>query len=136
MAELKTTPNSASVKQFIDSIDDDRRRADSRKLLAMMREITGEKAKMWGPSIVGFGNYHYKYASGREGDWFQAGFSPRKHALTLYLMQGLGTREELLSRLGKYKAGKSCLYIKRLEDVDGSVLRELIACSLAGRSIC
>lgn len=136
MAELKTKPNAASVKTFLDSIGDDKRRKDARKVLAMMKEITGEKPKMWGGSIVGFGSYHYKYASGREGDWFRAGFSPRKQALTLYLMQGFEGRGELMSKLGKYQTGKSCLYIKRLEDVDEAILRELIACSLGGTTIC
>ena len=91
MAELKTKPNAAGVKRFIDSIEDDKRRADSRKVLAMMKEITGERPKMWGGSIVGFGSYHYKYSAGREGAWFQIGFSVRKQALTLYLMQGLAS---------------------------------------------
>ena len=87
-------------------------------MLEMMQELTGEKPEMWGPSIVGFGSYHYKYASGREGDWFLTGFSPRKQSLTLYIMSGFSRYEELMEKLGKYKTGKSCLYIKKLEDVD------------------
>lgn len=91
-----------------------------------MTSITGVKPKMWGTSIVGFGEYHYKYESGREGDWFLCGFSPRKQALTLYIMGGLESQKDLLARLGKYKIGKSCLYIKKLEDIDMKVLRSLI----------
>ena len=93
----------------------------------VMKAAVGTPPKMWGPSIVGFGHYHYKYASGRENDWFLAGFSPRKHDLTLYLMSGLDRHDALVTRLGKYKTGKSCLYIKRLADVDIAVLKELIA---------
>ena len=100
------------------------------KALDIMMEVTGEKPKMWGPSIVGFGSYHYVYASGREGDWPLTGFSPRKQALTLYIMAGFGHYDELMSRLGKHKTGKSCLYVKRLSDIDESVLRELIAASV------
>ena len=96
----------------------------------MMKEITGESPKMWGPSIVGFGSYHYKYDSGREGDWFVAGFSPRKQSLTLYIMSGFRRYDELLAKLGKHTHGKSCLYIKKLEDVDMSVLKEMVAQSV------
>ncbi len=96
-----------------------------------MREITGDEPAMWGPSMVGFGRYHYKYASGREGDWFVAGFSPRKQNLTLYIMSGFSGYDELMARLGKHTTGKSCLYIKRLEDVDLAVLEELIRRSVA-----
>ena len=102
MAELKTKQTTASVKKFIDSIEDEKKRKDSRAILAMMKEITGEKPKMWGPSIVGFGTYHYKYASGREGDWPVTGFSPRKQALTLYIMTGFEKHEALMKKLGKY----------------------------------
>ncbi len=130
MSQLKTAPNNASVKAFIDSIEDERKRADSRELLKIMREITGKKPKMWGDSMVGFGSYHYKYASGREGDWFVVGFSPRKQALTLYIMAGFRRFDELLGRLGKFKHGKSCLYVKKLDDVDREVLRELISASV------
>lgn len=130
MAQLKTVPNTASVKAFIDGIEDDRKRTDSRELLKLMGEITGDKPKMWGDSIVGFGSYHYKYDSGREGDWFVAGFSPRKQALTLYIMAGFRRFDEILGRLGKFKHGKSCLYVKTLDDVDREVLRELITASV------
>ena len=130
MSQLKTVPNSASVRDFIDGIEDDDKRADARELLKIMREVTGKKPKMWGDSIVGFGSYHYKYASGREGDWFVAGFSPRKQALTLYIMAGFSRFDELLGRLGTYKHGKSCLYVKKLDDVDRDVLRGLIAASV------
>lgn len=126
MAELKTKPTEQSVTVFLDSIEDEKRREDSYAILALMREITGAEPRMWGDSIVGFGNYHYKYASGREGDWFLAGFSPRKRNLALYIMAGLGGYDELLARLGKYKTGKSCLYINKTEDVDMGVLRDLV----------
>ena len=127
MAELKTKPNRADVGKFIDSIADAGKHRDSRALLAMMQEITGAKPRMWGASIVGFGTYHYRYASGREGDWFVTGFSPRKQALTVYLMCDVSTQQPLLDKLGKYKIGKSCLYVKKLADIDEAVLRQLIA---------
>ncbi len=126
MAELKTKPNSASVKDFIDGIEDERKRKDARAILKLMKEVTGKRPKMWGASIVGFGTYHYKYASGREGDWFVAGFSPRKQNLTLYIMSGFKGHDKLLAKLGKHKTGKSCLYINKLEDVNMTVLRELV----------
>ncbi len=100
-------------------------------MLALMKRVTGEEPVMWGDSIVGFGSYHYRYASGREGDWPLAGFSPRKRALTVYIMSGFAKHDQLLSRLGKHATGKSCLYINRLEDVDMEVLRELVECSVA-----
>ena len=130
MADLKTQPNDQSVDTFIDSITDERRREDCRIVRRMMEEITGEEPVMWGDSIVGFGRYHYTYASGREGDWFTAGFAPRKQALTVYIMSGFPRHDELMSRLGKYTTGRSCLYLKRLSDVDLDVLRELIAASV------
>jgi hypothetical protein len=117
MAELKTKPRHASVRKFLESVDNEKRRADSFEVLEIMKQITGEEPKMWGPSIVGFGTYHYKYASGREGDWMVTGFSPRKQALTLYIMAGFSRYDELMSKLGKYKTGKSCLYINKLEEV-------------------
>jgi len=126
MAELKTTPNDASVEAFLDGVADERKRQDSYAILAMMQEVTGVKARMWGDSIVGFGSYHYKYASGREADWPLVGFSPRKQNLTLYIMSGFEQYDELLGRLGKYSTGKACLYIKRLQDVDLAMLRELV----------
>jgi len=130
MAELKTRQNQASVAAFLKAIPDDSRRRDCRAIAAMMQEVTGARPKMWGDSIVGFGSYHYRYATGREGDWFLAGFSPRKQDLTLYIMSGFSKHEELLSRLGKFKTGKSCLYIKRLEDVDPKILRRVVSASV------
>ena len=126
MAENKTQPTSASVTEFINAIDDPAKRADVRKVAAMMRKATGKRAKMWGPSIVGYGTYHYKYASGREGDFLLTGFSSRKQALTVYIMAGFSNYDALMKKLGKYKTGKSCLYIRRLSDVDEGVLQELI----------
>ena len=131
MAELKTKRNRKSVKKFLDSVENRRRREDAWAVKAMMEELTGEKAEMWGDSIVGFGSYHYKYASGREGDWFVTGFSPRKVSLTLYVMSGFSRYQELMAKLGKHKTGSSCLYINRLEDVDSKILRRLIKESVA-----
>ncbi len=127
MAELKTKKNRASVSAFLKSVDDERRRKDAQEVLAMMRAVTGERPVMWGSSIVGFGQYRYAYASGREGDWMLTGFSPRKQALTIYIMAGLKRYPDLMKKLGKYKTGSSCLYLKRLDDVDRKVLRALIA---------
>ena len=126
MAENKTKPTKASVTTFIKSIDDDEMRRDARRVAKIMRAATGSRAKMWGANIVGFGEYHYKYASGREGDFLITGFSPRKRALTLYVIPGFEHFESLMNRLGKYKTGKSCLYIRRLSDVDEQVLKRLI----------
>jgi len=126
VAENKTQATGASVAAFINSIDDKQQRADARKVAAMMRKATGKSAKMWGPSIVGYGAYHYKYASGREGDFLMTGFSPRKQALTVYVIPGFTPFEALMNKLGKYKTGKSCLYIKRLSDVDEKILEQLI----------
>lgn len=131
MSDLKTKPTAASVNAFINAIDDERKREDARAVAAMMAEVTGASPKMWGSSIVGFGSYHYRYASGREGDFMETGFSPRKRALTLYIMAGFSDYEGLLARLGKFSIGKSCLYIKRLADVDETVLRELVERSVA-----
>lgn len=130
MAELKTKVNDASVKDFINSVEDEQKRKDCFRLVDMMQDITGEEAKMWGTSIVGFGTYHYKYPTGREGDFMTVGFSPRKQALTLYIMAGFSNYDDLMQRLGKFKTGKSCLYVKKLEDVDEKVLRELIKSSV------
>lgn len=130
MAELKTKLNDASVEDFINQVDDEKKRNDSFEVLKLMKTLTGEEPKMWGGSIVGFGTYHYKYASGQEGDWMLTGFSPRKQALTLYLMSGFAGYDELLSKLGKFKTGKSCLYIKKLEDINQEVLSELIVKSV------
>lgn len=130
MAANKTQQTTASVDDFLNTVADEQKRTDSFRIKTMMAEITGKPAKMWGPGIVGFGTYHYKYDSGREGDFFRAGFSPRKNALTLYIMGGHKRHAELMAQLGKYKTGKGCLYIKKLEDIDGAILRELIAASV------
>ncbi|WP_420386218.1 DUF1801 domain-containing protein [Roseivirga sp.] len=124
--ENKTQENDGSVDHFLNSVKDDKKRADSFEIKALMENITGKPAKMWGTAIVGFDVYHYKYESGREGDFMKVGFSPRAQNLTLYIMPGFGRYEELMQKLGKYKTGKSCLYIKKLEDVDRSVLEELV----------
>jgi len=126
MAELKTRRTRASASAFVSAIGDEDVRRDCRTLVRMMKKATKAPPRMWGGSIVGFGSYHYRYASGREGDWFLTGFSPRKRELTLYIMAGFERHPELLRRLGKYKTGKSCLYVKRLADVDLRVLRELV----------
>ena len=127
MAEkMKTTLNKASVSKFLAKVKDPQKRADSQAIVRMMQEITGEKPAMWGPAIVGFGSYHYKYASGREGDMPIAGFSPRKQNLTLYIMAGFERYDELLAKLGKFKTSKACLYIKRLDDVHVPTLKALI----------
>jgi hypothetical protein len=131
MAELKTTKTTASVAAFIRAIPDANMRADCRTVAALMEKITQAKPKMWGASIVGFGTYHYTYASGREGDWPICGFSPRKAALTLYIMAGFDQYDSLMARLGRFKTGKSCLYVKRLSDVDSRVLEALIKASVA-----
>ena len=131
MAENKTRATKASVTAFIKAIDDPVRRADVRKVAAMMRKATGKRAKMWGSSIVGYGTYRYKYASGREGEFMMAGYSPRKQALTVYIMAGFSKYGSLMARLGKYKTGKSCLYIKRLSDIDEQILQRLINESVA-----
>jgi hypothetical protein len=131
MAELKTKPNDQSVEAFLNNIADEKRREDSFKILALMKEVTKDEPKMWGDSIIGFGSYHYEYASGREGDWFLTGFSPRKQNLTLYLMSGFEEYDNLLKNLGKYKTGKACLYIKKIEDIDLQALRELVKQSVA-----
>lgn len=126
MAENKTRQNDKSVKAFIDSIADENKRKDCRAIMKMMQEITHKPPKMWGDSIVGFGSYHYKYDSGREGDYFITGVSPRKQNVTVYIMPGFTHYESLMKNLGKYKTGKSCLYLKKLDDVNLKVLKELI----------
>lgn len=126
MSENKTRPTDQNVTDFLNSVDHKTRREDSFALLEMMQEITGEEAMMWGSSIVGFGSYHYKYESGREGDMPLVGFSPRKQSLTLYIMTGFDDHEDALAELGKYKTGQSCLYVNKLADVDNTVLRRLI----------
>jgi len=131
ISHMKTQKNDASVVDFLNSVPDERKRADSFAVLELMREVTGEEPAMWGDSIVGFGSYRYKYASGRQGDWMLTGFSPRKQNLTLYIMSGFDDYESLLADLGKHKTGKACLYIKKLEDIDLVVLRELVRQSVA-----
>ena len=126
MAELKTKPSKASVTDFIGQIDDPQKKADARKVAAMMRKATGKRAKMWGTSIVGYGTYEYSNTAGKQIEWPITGFSPRKQALTVYIMPGFSMFGPLMKKLGKYKTGKSCLYIKRLSDVDETVLQKLI----------
>ena len=126
MAELKTKRNDQSVEAFLNRIPDERKRRDAFTVLDIMRKATKAEPQMWGSSIVGFGTYHYKYASGREGEWPLTGFSPRKQNLTLYITSGFEQYDDLLQSLGKYKTGKACLYINRLDDVDLPTLRKLI----------
>jgi hypothetical protein len=130
VADNKTQPTKASVTAYINAIEDTQRRADVRKVAAMMRKATGKRARMWGPGIVGYGTYHYKYASGREGDFMITGFASRKQALTVYIMPGFERFDALMGKLGRYTTGKSCLYIKRLSDVDETVLERLINASV------
>lgn len=126
MAELTTKPTDSDVEAFISAIEDERVRVDCHELVRLMREATGAAPVMWGSSIVGFGEVHYQYASGREGDWFKVGFAPRKRTLTLYLMDGTDAHAERLGRLGPHSTGKGCLYVKRLSDVDVDVLGEIL----------
>lgn len=131
MAELKTKRNRKSARRFLEGVKDAGRREDALRVMALMQEVTDEPPAMWGDSIVGFGTYRYEYESGRSGEWFLTGFSPRKANLTLYIMSGFSRYEELLSMLGKHKTGKSCLYINRLDDIDMKVLRRLVKDSVA-----
>lgn len=131
MAENKTKPTQVSVAEFLDSVPNAQRRDDAKQVCAMMERLSGYKPVMWGPSIVGFGSYHYKYDSGREGDAARIGFSPRSTSLVLYLVDGYKGKEEQLARLGKHKTGVSCLYVNKLADVDRAVLEEMITDSLA-----
>jgi hypothetical protein len=131
MAELKTKRTGASVDEFLATLADEGQRQDCRVLLELMTRLTGRPAEMWGASIVGFGDYRYRYASGREGDWFAVGFAPRKREISIYLMPGLEGHEALLAELGKHRTGVGCLYFKRLADVDVAVLERLVAASLA-----
>lgn len=134
MKEAKTIPTGADVDAFIASVADEKKRQDSYKMIDIMSEITGEKPRMWGPGIIGFGQYHYKYDSGHEGDAALVGFSPRKQSFSIYLMAGFIATEyegydDLLARLGKYKTGKGCLYVNKLDDVNLDVLKQLIRIS-------
>jgi len=133
MAVNKTKPTAISVQEFINALPDESKRADARKLAALMQSVTGEEPKLWGPSIVGFGKVHYRYDSGHEGDMPLACFSPRKGALVLYSLLGSNDSEEMLDKLGKYTTGKGCLYIKKLSDVDVAILEKLIIQSVAAR---
>ena len=126
MAENKTQPTDVDPEVFLNSVEHPQRRADGLALLELMNAETGLKPEMWGESMVGYGRYRYRYASGRVGEWPVVGFSPRKQSLTVYLTQGAAEYEELLSRLGKHKTGVGCLYINKLADVDTAVLRELV----------
>ena len=129
MSDLKTKPNNASAVEFIKSVEHPVRQKDGLALLDLMKDITGEQPVMWGGSIIGFGSYHFKYASGREGDWMKTGFSPRKSNISLYIMDGFDEYQDLLKKLGKHKTGKSCLYITKLADVNLEVLKQLISLS-------
>lgn len=130
MAELKTRQTDDSVDEFLNALPDEKKRQDCYTILDIMKLAAQAEPRMWGDSMVGFGSYHYKYASGREGDSFITGFSPRKQNLTLYIMPGFDRYEGLMAKLGKYKTGKSCLYIQKLEDVDLETLKELIQSSV------
>ena len=130
MSELKTKPNDGSVREFLDRVEDPARRKDCQDVLEMMRRVTGSEPKLWGTGMIGFGQYHYKYASGTEGDWPLAGFASRKDSLTLYIMAGVERFPALLEKLGKHKIGKGCLYLKRLSDVDRDVLERLVRSSV------
>ena len=130
MATNKTQPNDQSVGAFIDTVVNDKKQKDSQILLQLMQEITGEKPVMWGDSIVGFGHYHLKYESGRELDWMLAGFSPRKQNIAIYMMGGFENQEALLAKIGKAKNSVSCLYVKKLDDIDLDILREMVRLSV------
>jgi hypothetical protein len=130
MAELKTKATKQSVEKFLSSVADEKRRTECFKVLGLMQDITKQPPKMWGSSVVGFGSYTYKYKSGREGEWFLTGFSPRKQDLSIYLGTGYEPDSEFLEELGKHKMGKSCLYIKKLEDIKLSILKKLIKASV------
>ena len=130
MTELKTKQNDASVTAFLDGIEHVKRQADTRAVCDLMTQATGWKAKMWGKTIIGFGAYEYRYESGRSGRWMMVGLSPRKTSLTVYIMPGFADFPGLMKKLGKYKTGKSCLYINKLEDVDQAILEELIIKSI------
>jgi len=131
MAEPKTKVNNTSVKKFLDTVKDERKRKDCRELSALMRSVTGRNPKMWGTAIIGFGSYHYTYESGREGGWMMTGFSPRKQNISIYIMPGFSRYGAIMKKLGKYKTGKSCLYVKNLDDIDRGMLRKLVETSVA-----
>lgn len=131
MAELKTKMNDSDIIKFLNGVDDEERRKDCFKLLELFEQLTNEPPKMWGTSIVGYGSYHYKYDSGREGDWFLAGFSPRKQNLTIYITAGFTEYDAIMQNLGKFKTGSSCLYVKKLADIDLDKLKTLVKKSVA-----
>ena len=126
MSENKTKMTGASVKAYLDKVESEKQKKDAFEILAMMKRITKKEPKMWGPALIGFDSYHYKYESGREGDWFITGFSPRKNNLSVYLMPNLLATSPLMEKLGKHKTGKGCLYFKSLDDIDRKVLEKLI----------
>jgi len=130
MTKNKTTQNASPVEDFINAVDNEQKRKDSWDMIALMKKITGSEPRMWGSSLVGFGSYHYKYESGREGDFFITGFSPRKAAFTVYIMPGFSEYADLMEQLGPYKTGKSCLYIKNLDIVDLGILEQIISKSV------
>ena len=127
MSELKTKPSKRSVTKFINALEDEQKRKDSRQILRLMEKLTGSKPILWGENIIGFGRYHYTYKSGQEGSWFITGFSPRKQNLTIYIMPGFSKYDNLLKKLGKHKKGKSCLYINKLDNIDTQILEKLIS---------
>jgi len=130
MSSNKTVETDAGVEDFINAVEQEQKRRDSWDLIALMKDITGSEPKMWGSSLVGFGQYHYKYESGREGDFFITGFSPRKAALTVYIMPGFDGYKEQMERLGPHRTGKSCLYLRNLNAIDREVLEEIIGDSV------
>ena len=130
MSEMKTKPTGASAEEFINTIPDETKRKDAFALVDLFRQVTGAEPKMWGESIIGFGDTHYRYESGREGDWFMTGFSPRKQNLTIYLTYGFEQNKDLMEQLGKHKIGKACLYINKLADVNLEILRQLVVRSV------
>ena len=130
MAELKTKPTKMKVSAFLDAVEDEKKRKDCRELVALMRSVTGKNPKMWGNAIIGFGSYHYKYKSGREGDWMVTGFSPRKQNISIYIMPSFSDYGAMMKKLGKYTTGKSCLYVKDLDDIDRKILRKLVQKSI------
>lgn len=131
MAELKTKKNDSDIIEFLNKIDNEEKKTDCFKLLELFEQLTNETPKMWGTSIVGFGSYHYKSDSGREGEWFLTGFSPRKQNLTIYIIAGFGEYDDIMQNLGKYKTGSSCLYVKKLADIDLEKLKTLVEKSVA-----
>lgn len=131
MSDLKTRPSEDSVADFIDTLVDPRRQREARQLVALLSDATGEQPVMWGKDIVGFGSYHYRYASGREGDWMLTGFSPRKAKLSVYLMDGVERHADALAQMGPYTNGVSCLYLKSLDSVDEEVLSDVVRASVA-----